>query len=468
MGIMNTGPFRRIMEIALPILKFGTAPAAARLKKLQTRLSALEQLDHAALRERTRKTFGKPLRPQQVVDKILGDVRDLGDKAVFDYAKRLDGIELSPRNFRVTLAERKAAFKRVAPELRKALELAARRIADYQKRLLPKNLAPKSAPRGPAGVRTGLLWSPLNRVGLYVPGGTAAYPSTLLMVAVPAQVAGVKQIAIATPCGRDGKMNDTLLCAAEILGLDEIYKIGGVQAIGAFAYGTQSIPAVDKIAGPGNLFVMLAKRAVFGHVDIDGLFGPSEVLVIADSSADARFIAADLLAQAEHDTLASCVLLTDSAKLAQSVSRELDAQLATLPRREIAVAALRDWGLILLMPNLDSAAKTANSIAPEHLELMTRRNKSLLPRLTCAGAIFAGPHATEPLGDYVAGPSHTLPTGGTAKAFSGLSVYTFMRRTSLIEADAKGLAELAGSIEALASAEGLEAHRRAVAMRRKP
>lgn len=449
-------------NVVLCSVRLGTADAQKALKKLKSRLSAFEQLDHASFRERAKKVFGRALTPSEVVTEILATVRKNKDKALFDYAERIDGIKLNRGTLKVTPAERKAGYKKTPKNVRAALELSAARIADYQTRLLPADIPSEPAKNGPPGIRTGLRWSPLTRVGLYVPGGTAAYPSTVLMTAVPALVAGVRELAVCTPCGRNGEVNQTLLCACEILGLKEVYKLGGAQAIGAMAYGTETIRPVDKIAGPGNLFVMLAKRAVFGHVDIDGLFGPSEVLVIADSSANPRFIAADLLAQAEHDVLASCMLVTDSSKIADAVQAELARQLESLPRKEIAAAALKEWGLIVQVPNLQQAVTVANSLAPEHLELMVRNPAPLIPQLTSAGAIFVGGHATEPLGDYIAGPSHTLPTGGTARAFSGLSVYTFMRRTSIIEADADGLYALAPAISALADAEGLEAHKRAV------
>jgi histidinol dehydrogenase len=286
------------------------------------------------------------------------------------------------------------------------------------------------------------------------------------MIAVPAIVAGVQELAVVTPCNRNLEINDAILCAFEIAKIREIYRVGGSQAVAALAYGTRSIASVDKIVGPGNLFVMLAKRAVFGQVDIDMLAGPSEVLVVADSSADPEYVAADLLAQAEHDKLCSCVLLTDSARLAKAVEAELSRQLADLPRRSIAAAALRDWGMIAVTRNISEAVELANTLAPEHLEIMTRSPRKWIPKVRTAGAIFVGPYATEPLGDYVAGPSHTLPTGATARAFSGLSVFSFLKRTSIIEADAAGLDALTEPISVLAAAEGLEAHRRAVVRRK--
>jgi len=446
-------------------VRFPSVSARKALAKLSARMDAMVRLDSVEYRARVKKLFGKVVPPEAVVTRILSDVRAKGDAALFSYAQRIDGVKLSAKNLRVSDAERRAAYRRTAPAVRAALELAAERISDYQRRLLPGNIPLASASGGPAGVRTGLAWSPLRRAGVYVPGGTAAYPSSVLMNALPAQVAGVEEIAIATPCDRDGAVSDGVLCACEILKIDEVYRIGGAQAIGALAYGTDSIPRVDKIVGPGNLFVMLAKRAVFGQVDIDMLAGPSEVLVLADESADPAFVAADLLAQAEHDPLASCVLVTDSVKLAMAVQSELKRQLADLPRAKIATAALRNWGLIVVTRNLKDAVAVANDLAPEHLEIITRRPRELAPQLTTAGAIFLGPYATEPLGDYLAGPSHTLPTAATARAFSGLSVYTFLRRTSLIEADRKGLEELSEALSVLAAVEGLEAHRRAVVMR---
>lgn len=455
------------MPTCIPVVTAGSAQAIRHIQKISQRLAALERLDSAEYRVRVKKIFGAVLRPEEVVARILADVRRDGDAALFDYARKIDGVALSPKTVRVSDAERRAGFRRTAPATRAALELAAERIADYQTRLLPSDVPARPAKAGPSGVRTGLNWSPLNRVGLCCPGQTAAYPSSVLMIAIPAIVAGVQELAVVTPCNRNLEINDAILCAFEIVKIREVYRVGGSQAVAALAYGTKSIAPVDKIVGPGNLFVMLAKRAVFGQVDIDMLAGPSEVLVIADSSADAEYVAADLLAQAEHDKLCSCVLLTDSAKLAKAVAAELTEQLKDLPRRSIAADALRNWGLIVVTRDIGQAVELANKLAPEHLEIMTRSPRKWIPRIRAAGAIFVGPYATEPLGDYVAGPSHTLPTGATARAFSGLSVYSFLKRTSIIEADAAGLDALAEPISVLAAAEGLEAHRRAVVRRGK-
>jgi len=451
----------------IPLLRSTSPKAQSALRKLNGRLSVLERLDSAAFRARAKAVFGKPLRPDQVVDTIIQRVRAEGDAALLDLTKKIDGAKLTAKTLRVTPKELNDAYKNTDTKVRKALELASRRIADYQQRLMPADVPSRPAKGGPSGVKTGMVWSPVQRAGLYVPAGTAPLFSSVPMLAVPAQVAGVRDLVVTTPCNKEGRVNDGILCACQILGVKEVFKLGGAQAIAALAYGTDTIRPADKIAGPGNLFVMLAKRAVFGHVDVDGLFGPSEVLVIADDSARPDFVAADLLAQAEHDTLASCVLLTDSLQLALGVQAELQKQLATLPRKDFAAPALRDWGLLLVTKNMDEAVQRANELAPEHLEVLTRKPQSYIKKLTTAGAIFVGPYATEPLGDYVAGPSHTLPTGGTARAFSGVSVYTFLRRTSVIESDAAGLRALTSDIEALAAAEGLEAHRRAVAIRRK-
>ena len=453
------------MEGNLRVLRAGTPAARQAVARLRERLSALERLDTAAYRARVRKLFGAVLPPEQVVARIIAAVRARGDRALLDLARRIDGVRLTRRRLRVSDAERRTGYRRTPRELRAALEKAAERVLEHQTRLLPVDVPLRASRRGPPGVKAGLAWSPLRRVGVYVPGGTAAYPSSVLMNVIPAQVAGVREIAVATPCGRGGELSDGVLCACEILKVRELYRVGGAQAIAALAFGTESIPAVEKIVGPGNLFVMLAKRAVFGHVDVDMLAGPSEVLVLADGTARAEWIAADLLGQAEHDPLASCVLVTDSAPLARAVQRELGRQLASLPRAEIAGAALRDWGVALVTRDLEEAVALANTLAPEHLEVHARNPGRLAKELTCAGALFLGPYAVESLGDYVAGPSHTLPTGGTARAFSGVSVHTFLRRTSLLCADAAGLAALSGVTEALARAEGLEAHRRAVAFR---
>jgi len=456
------------MKKVLPLYRAGTPAARKALARLTGRLAAMEQLDTAEYRSRVRKLFGRYLSPEDVVRRILTDVQKKGDSALWRYAKRIDGLKIPLDRLRVTDAERRAAYQRTPDELRDALRLAAQRIAEYQRWLMPANLKPKASSSGTAGVKCGLAWYALQRAGVYVPGGTAAYPSSVLMNVVPAQVAGVEEIAVATPCGPKGELSDGVLCACEILGINEIYRMGGAQAIAALAFGTERVPKVQKIVGPGNLFVMLAKRAVFGHVDIDMLAGPSEVLIIADDTARPDWVAADLLAQAEHDPLAACILVTTSNDLARAVQQETRRQLKELPRRDAAKQALCDWGAVLLARSLEEAIALANELAPEHLEVHIRKPEAVAEKLTCAGALFLGPHAVESLGDYVAGPSHTLPTGGTAAAFSGVSVHTFLRRSSVLTANAQGLQDLAEATETLAAAEGLEAHRRAVEIRRWP
>ena len=316
-----------------------------------------------------------------------------------------------------------------------------------------------------AGERLGLKVVPLRRVGVYVPGGTAAYPSSVLMNAIPAQVAGVEEIVLATPPARDGSVNPAVLAAAAELGITEVWRVGGAQAIAAMAYGTRTLRPVDKIAGPGNLYVTIAKGLVYGQVDLDMPAGPSEVCVVADDSARPAEVAADLLSQAEHDRLASCVLVTDSRRLAAAVGREVKRQLALLPRRETATAAVRNWGLALIVKSMAEAAEAANAVAPEHLELICRRPEKVLARIRAAGTVFVGRFAPEPVGDYLAGPSHTLPTSGAARVFSGLSAASFCRQMATVELDEKTFRKLAPQAAHLARVEGLEAHARSVEAR---
>ena len=306
---------------------------------------------------------------------------------------------------------------------------------------------------------------PLDRVGIYVPGGTASYPSSVIMNAVPASVAGVKEIIMAVPPAKDGKVNPYVLVAAREAGVDRVFKIGGAQAIAAFAFGTETVPRVDKITGPGNIFVTLAKKAVYGHCDIDMLAGPSEILIIADESADPAYIAADMLSQAEHDVLASSIVITNSIDLAEKVETEVKTQLTALPRQEIAAASIEKNGLLIVADDLMQAMELANLSAPEHLEILTREPFTLLPYVRHAGAVFLGAYSPEPLGDYFAGPNHVLPTGGTARFYSVLNVETFMKRTSIISYTAPALAEVKDDIIRLAEAEGLEAHANAIRMR---
>jgi len=400
-------------------------------------------------------------RAAAAVAEILAAVRREGDTAVCRCTAAFDGVSIAPENLAVTPEEMKAALGRVDGDFLAALDLAVKNITAYHRRQLTNSwFEPDNR-----GMILGQLVRPLARVGIYVPGGTAAYPSSVLMNALPARVAGVPEIVMATPPGRDGKINPAVLAAAARAGVTEIYKMGGAQAVAALAYGTATVRAVDKIVGPGNLYVTLAKQQVYGTVDIDMLAGPSEIMIIADRSADPRYLAADLLSQAEHDPLAAAVLLTPYRPLAEKVVAETAGQLAGLPRRDIAARALEAHGAVVLTRDLDQAVALANRFAPEHLELAVQEPFALLGRITAAGAIFLGQHAPEPLGDYLAGPSHVLPTGGTARFYSPLGVDAFLKRTSVISCTRERLRELGPSIIRLAQAEGLEAHAGAVRVR---
>jgi len=396
---------------------------------------------------------------QATVDAILGAVKERGDAALKDYTKRFDGVQLD--GLRVDPAAVEAAWQSAPLALRDALQLAHRRISAFHREQLPKDIELK----GPHGERLGRRWRPVNKAGLYVPGGRAAYPSTVLMNAIPAQVAGVKQVVMVTPPGPDGQVNPAVLAAAHVAGVEEIYSVGGAQAVAALAFGTESIPAVDVITGPGNLFVTLAKKSVYGRVGIDSLAGPSEVLVIADDSASAELVAADLLAQAEHDPLAAAILLTTSPRLAQEVPEAIAAQLEDHPRREVTEASIRDWGLMVLCDSLEQAAQLSDRFAPEHLELLVQEPAALAERIQQAGAIFMGQHTPEAAGDYLAGPNHTLPTSGTARFAGALSVETFMRHTSLINFNRQALEATGAAIMELAAHEGLHSHRESVRRR---
>jgi histidinol dehydrogenase len=395
-----------------------------------------------------------------VVAAILEDVRQRGDAAVIEYTSRFDRVTLTPDRLRIPRAEIDHAVAGIPAKTLSALKLAARRIRDYHRRQMPKGLSYRDA----AGMRLGARWTPIAAAGLYVPGGTAAYPSSVLMNAVPAKVAGVKRLVVTVPAP-DGKLNPLVLAAAKIAGVDEVYRIGGAQAIAALAYGTATIAAVDKITGPGNAYVAAAKRMVFGTVGIDLIAGPSEVVVVADRHNDPRWIAVDLLAQAEHDAAAQSVLITDDAAFADAVAAAVEEELRTLPRAAIAAESWRRHGAIVVVRKLREAAALIDRLAPEHLQLAVKKPESLAKVVRHAGAIFLGRHAPEALGDYLAGPNHVLPTSGTARFSSGLGVFDFLKRTSLIGCEPAGLARLGPATMALAEAEGLEAHRRSIAVR---
>ena len=402
------------------------------------------------IRAANQKIFGKDLSAVEIVRKIVSDVRKFGDKAVIDYTKLIDGVEID--NFAVELGEID-----INPEILASIKVAAENIRHFHVEQLPKSWITY---RGENSL-LGQAIIPLDRVGVYVPGGTAAYPSSVLMNIIPAKVAGVREIIMCTP-----NANKIVLAAAKIAGVDKIFKIGGAQAIAAMAFGTEQIPRVNKIVGPGNIFVTLAKKEVYGHCDIDMLAGPSEILIIADENANPIYAAADLLSQAEHDPLACSILITTSPNLAQNVAAQVDIQLKNLPRREIAEAAINRNGLIVVAENLDEAVDFANFSAPEHLELLIQEPFALLPKIKNAGAIFLGAYSPEPLGDYLAGPNHVLPTGGTAKFYSVLNVETFLKRTSLISYTKNDLLGASEDIIRLANSEGLTAHANAISIRR--
>ena len=396
----------------------------------------------------------------RAVKDIIAEVRSKGDEALIALSQRFDRVTLTEKTLRVGAGEIAAAVKDCAKDVRDALELAAARIETYHRKQLPRD----ESFTDEAGVKLGWRWGALASVGLYVPGGTASYPSSVLMNAVPARVAGVDRIVMVTPAS-GGAINPLTLVAAHIAGVSEIYRIGGAQAVAALAYGTKTIAPVDKIVGPGNAYVAAAKREVFGRVGIDSIAGPSEILVIADAGNDPAWIAADLLSQAEHDASSQSILITDDAGFADSVAAEIERQLQTLPRREIAGASWRDHGAIILVAKLDDAAAIADAIAPEHLEIATANPDAIAARVRHAGAIFLGRHTPEAIGDYIAGPNHVLPTSRTARFSSGLSVLDFLKRTSMVACDADALNRLAPAALALAKAEGLDAHGRSIAIR---
>ncbi len=414
----------------------------------------------AALADIVGRGAGEGADVEPVVAGIIADVRRRGDEALCEYTARFDRLELTPATLEVTSAEIEAALAAVEPEDLAVLRLAAERIAAFHARQKTETWLSTAE----EDVLLGQMVRPLDRVGIYVPGGKASYPSSVLMNAIPARVAGVGEVVMTVPMP-GGEINPHVLAAAHLAGVDRIFKVGGAQAVAALAYGTQSVPRVDKITGPGNIYVATAKKLVFGQVDIDMIAGPSEILVISDGSGDPAHIAADLLSQAEHDELASSVLVTTDAAFGRRVQTSLEEQLARLSRREIARKSIDRYGAILVVADLEEAAAVSNRIAPEHLELAVAAPFELLPRIRHAGAIFLGHHTPEAAGDYLAGPNHTLPTGGTARFFSPLSVDDFVKKSSLISFSRKGLERLGKQIVRIAELEGLEAHARSVSVR---
>ena len=397
---------------------------------------------------------------EAAVADIIAAVRARGDQAVLEFTQRFDGVR--PEPMLVSRQEMEEAFASVEPEFLAVLEQAAQNIRAFHAKQVRNSFVIADRP----GIVLGQKVTPIEKVGIYVPGGTAAYPSTVLMDTIPAKIAGCPRIVMVTPPGKDGKLNPAILAAAKIAGVDAVYKVGGAQAIAALAYGTESIPKVDKIVGPGNAFVAEAKKQVFGRVSIDMIAGPSEILVIADGKSDPAHVAADMLSQAEHDKLASAVLVTDSAALAEAVSAELERQLPLLPRRDIARASIDNCGKIIVADSLMDGIAIANEIAPEHLELMVDDPFAYLDAVKNAGSIFLGRSCPEALGDYFAGPNHTLPTSGTARFSSPLSVDDFVKKSQFTYYTADALSRAADSIARFAEKEGLQAHGKSVLIRR--
>lgn len=408
--------------------------------------------------KRSPSTFGDQ---EAIVRAIIEDIKARGDKAVFEYTKKFDRADISEDNFQVSKEEIRAAYKEVPPELLDVVRKALVNIRDFHEKQKQNSWITTTE----KGTILGQKVTPMQRVGVYVPGGKAAYPSSVLMNIVPAKVAGVDEVIMTTPCNAEGKVNPVVLVAANEAGADRVFKVGGAQAIAALAFGTESIPKVDKIVGPGNIFVALAKKAVYGNVSIDSVAGPSEILVLADETANPRYVAADLLSQAEHDEMASAVLITTSDNLARKVSEEVDNFVKVLSRREIIQKSLDNFGRILVAPTRQEAIDAANEFAPEHLEIVMKDAFEVMTKIRNAGAIFIGEYSSEPLGDYFAGPNHILPTSGTARFFSPLGVDDFVKKSSIIHYSREALKEIHKDIEQFAKCEQLTAHANSIAVR---
>lgn len=398
---------------------------------------------------------------EKIVADIISNVRERKEAAIFEYSLKFDRCEMTKENFQVTRAEIEAAYQELDPHFIQVMRDSAQNIKSYHEKQKRNSWFDAKED----GTILGQKITPMQTVGVYVPGGKAAYPSTTLMNVVPAKVAGVPNIVMTTPANAEGKVNPATLVAADIAGVDKIFKVGGAQAIAALAYGTEMIPKVDKIVGPGNIFVAMAKRAVYGHVSIDSIAGPSEILVLADEHATPRYIAADLLSQAEHDEMASAILITTSEALAQKVSDEVDGFVKVLERKEIIQKSLDHYGYILVAPDMETAIEATNEIASEHLEILTQNPFDTMTKIKNAGAIFLGEYSSEPLGDYYAGPNHVLPTNGTAKFFSPLNVDDYMKKSSIISYSREALEKVHEDIELFAAKEGLTAHANSIKVR---
>ena len=398
---------------------------------------------------------------EETVNGIITDIRNNGDKALFEYTEKFDKCVIDANSIKITRQEIEEAYKALDPEFVEVMKRSAENIRAFHEKQKRNTWIDTKEDGSILGQRI----LPIEISGVYVPGGKAAYPSSVLMNVVPAKVAGVERIVMCTPPGKDGKVNPGTLVAADIAGVTEAYKVGGAQAIAAMAFGTESVPKVDKITGPGNIFVALAKKACFGHVSIDSIAGPSEILVLADESANARYVAADLLSQAEHDEMASAILITTSQELADNVSKEIDGFLQTLSRADIIKKSLDNYGYIFVAENMEDAIEAANAVASEHLEIITVNPYETMTKIRNAGAIFLGDYSSEPLGDYYAGPNHILPTNRTARFFSPLSVDDFVKKTSIISYSRAALEKVHNDIELFAKQEGLTAHANSIAVR---
>ena len=398
---------------------------------------------------------------ESIVADIVNNVKENGDEAIFSYTEKFDKCKLTKDSIRVTAEEVKEAYSKIDPAFVEVMKKSAENIRKFHKKQLHNSWIDPSSD----GTILGQKITPIEISGIYVPGGKAAYPSSVLMNVIPAQVAGVSRIIMTTPPGADGKVNAGTLVAADIAGISEVYKVGGAQAIAAMAFGTESIPKVDKITGPGNIFVALAKKACFGYVSIDSIAGPSEILVLADESANPRYVAADLLSQAEHDELASAILITTSKTIAEQVSKEIEQFVKELSRAEVIQKSLDSYGYILLADSMEDAVDAANAIASEHLEILTKDPYNIMTKIKNAGAIFLGEYSSEPLGDYFAGPNHILPTNGTARFFSPLNVDDFLKKTSIISYSKEALQKVHKDIELFAASEGLTAHANSIKVR---
>ena len=428
-------------------------------KTLVQTISDLGLASDALLRISQRTSGDKQEQAKSTVEKILQDVKKQGDNALIHYTERFDGFK--PEPLEINSEKLLQAWEDIPTKLQEALQIASQRITDFHKEQIPTDLFKE----GIYGEKLGRRWLPVKKAGIYVPGGRASYPSTVLMNAIPAKVAGVEEIFMVSPAQSNGEINNIVLAAAHLVGVTKLFRIGGAQSIGALAYGTETVKSVDVITGPGNIYVTLAKKSVYGQVGIDSLAGPSEVLIIADHTAKVEQVAGDLLAQAEHDPLAASILLTTESKLAATLPKEIKRQLKTNPRAEICLESISEWGLIVLCEDLESCLELSNQFAPEHLELLVEDPYSIVSKVSNAGAVFIGHWTPEAVGDYLAGPNHTLPTSGTARFSGALSVETFMKNTSLIEFTQAAFLQTSDAIIELATSEGLHSHAESIKIR---